>query len=257
MSEINEALADIPREDQTLEEFFGDKEQESPSDPPPENEPEGDKPAEGDDTQSESEDKPEEEEDEPFHKRWKVREEKLKTELREEFEQELEQVRNSVVPAPATDSETEVPDSFKRLYGDDPEAYKAFKSEIRRELEDEWAAKEQAQAEARQKEAEEAAYWQNWVKTELDTLEASGEKFDRNELTQVMLKYKPTTEDGNFDFQAGLEIYKALNPTEDTSAKSKARKQIADSITAPSKGEPAKRDFQTPETLRNVSWHSL
>jgi len=114
----------------------------------------------------------------------------------------------------------------------------------------------QKQEQERQQKIAETQKWDKWVGDELGKLEAEGKQFDRNELINTMLTYKPTNEDNNFDFQAGYKIYEALKGKVDP-ARSEARKQLADTATATSKGEKKAQDFQTPETLRGKSWNSL
>lgn len=256
MSTSPEFFADVQKEGKPIEEAFADKEVETPSESQPENEPKEETPVEGEDTQPKTEETPaDEDENSPFHKRWKSREENLRQELREEFETELEQIRAQIPPKPS--EPTNVPDSFKRLYGDDPEAFEAFRSEIRRELSEELSAKDAARAEEYRKQQAESEYWQGWVKEQLDGLESEHGSFDRNAFSEFMLSVKPTDEGNNLDFKTGFDLFQKLNAKEPDSAKSQARKQIADAVTAPSKGDPPKKDYMTSEELRNKSWNSL
>ena len=242
---IEEILADVKKEGSDP---FATLEKETPSDSPTENEPKDDKPGEGKDT-------PEDLKGFHQHPRWIERENEIKS-LREQQEQnarELAELREQN----SKKEPSEVPDWFRELYGDNEVAYRKYEEhekartdEIKvKVLEEQHQAQVQAQAETQK--------WNSWVEDEIGKLEKEGKQFDKNEFINTMLAYRPTDENNNFDFQAGYRIYEALKAKEIDPAKSQARKQLADTATATSKGEKKAQDFQTPETLRNKSWHSL
>lgn len=253
MEKLEDILADVKKEGDT--DPFNALEIETPSESPAENEPEVTVPAEGEDTPPEAK----AEENVPFHEhpRWKARERELE-ELREQREADARAIAELTERVRVPDNDNlEVPESFQRLYGNDPEAYKAYRShqeqlkeEIKQELiEADRQAREEAQATEK--------HWNQWVSDQLDSLAASGKTFDRNELVQTMLEYKPTTADGNFDFEAGYKIYEAVRGKTPDPAVSQARKQLASTVIATAKGDQTKPDYMTPAQLRNRSWSSL
>lgn len=262
MSEVEQALADVKPEGDTDPFAALDTEKETPSDSPAEKQPEDeeskDKPAEGE------EGKPDNtpDEDVPFHKhpRWIERETELKT-LRERDEQtarELEELKafKEEVSGKLSPSDTDIPDWFKELYGENGVAWKKYEAREReREIEIERniiARQTEAQAKAQ----EEAKRWNKWVDDEITKLQEEGKQFERNELIKTMLDYRPTDEQGNFDFKKGYEIYEALKRKEDP-AHSQARKQIADISTKSSKSDKESKGFLTTSDLRGKPWHSL
>lgn len=258
--ELKEILADVKTDGDTDPFGLITVAEESPSESLPENEPEGEEPVEGDlNTQPDPVD-PESDENSPFHKRWKAREENLKREMQEDFDRKLEEFRQSVqTEAPHSgEGNVEIPEWFQDAYGDNPNIWEKFnkyeqarKDEIKRELVQEQAAAIQAQQ-------AESAHWEGWVESEIDRLASEGKEFDRNELIQTILKYKPTNEENNFDFDAGFEIYQALHPTKQVNpAKSQARKQLADTATASAGGEKPVKDYMTSNDLRGRSFSTL
>ena len=106
------------------------------------------------------------------------------------------------------------------------------------------------QKELANQQADDAKHWQKWVVDETTKLKAEGLEFDENKLHKVISDYAPTDSDGNLDFKKGYDIYKALEGEPDT-AKSDARKELADTATATTtKGEPSKKDYQTSHSLK-------
>lgn len=262
MNDLNEILADIKHEDELNPFDALDTETNTSSESLTENEPEDEEPEPGISNAASDE---ESEENSPFHKRWKQREDKLKADMESDFQERFEEYKRSIdetiSPLREQDSSNEdVPESFQRLYGNDPVAYAAWREEQQR-LKQETVQETIAEIErVKHAEVEEKEYWQKWVDIELTKLEERGESFDRNALMKTMLDYRPTTDDNNLDFEAGLGIYKALNassPAPVDPAKSQARKQIADAATKATVSEPRKKDFLTPHDLRNKSWNSL
>lgn len=235
-------LANVPKEGADP---FADFEKDTQSDPPPEKEPETGEPAQGDST---------EEKPLPFHEhpRWKERETELK-ELREQRDADaraIAELKDRIKP-----SDVEIPEKFVKLYGDNPDAYKAYrefenerKELIKQELQQELEQKAQ-------KEQEQAAHWTKWVDEQIADLKAEGKTFDENELKKTMVDFKPTDGNGNLDFKAGFRIYEALH--KDDGARSRARKELADTTTRATPGEKKVKDYMTPNDLRHRSWGSL
>ena len=244
---IEEILADVKKEgSDPFEALEKETPTESPTGKEPKDDLEKEEPKEGDNTP---------EDNIPFHRhpRWIERENELNS-LKEQNEQtarelaELREMRKEP-------TDTKVPDWFAELYGNNEVAYRKYEEHEKARTEEIETKVIQRQEAERQKAITDSQKWDKWVSDELGKLEAEGKQFDRNELINTMLTYKPTNENNNFDFQAGYKIYEALKGKEIDPAKSQARKQLADMPT--SKGEKKVLDYQTPETLRGKSWNNL
>lgn len=202
----------------------------------------------------------EEEKDEnvPFHKhpRWIERENEL-SELRESNEttsRELEELK--AMKETQSKGDSEIPAWFSELYGENEKAWQKYNEHEQQrteEIETRILTKQQEEA---QKQVDETNKWNKWVDSEVDRLKEDGHTFDRNKLIKVMLDYSPTDANNNLDFEKGIKIYEAMEGEPDT-AKSDARKVLADTATTTTKGEPAKKDYMTQADLRNRSWGSL
>lgn len=139
----------------------------------------------------------------------------------------------------------------------DEEQYKQYlsyeagvKAQIKQEL------LQDQTAEAKAKVAEEEK-WTNWVEDSLDALEDKGLKFDRRELQSVALRFLPSDENGNIDFQRAYEIMTELKKTAPP-VQNTARKEIGSlSTTTKQSSEQKKPQFETQATLRNRSFDQL
>jgi hypothetical protein len=220
----------------------------------------------GEETQSESltEEKSEEviadtskeEEAVPFHKhpRWIERENEL--EMLRQRDAELEQQLAELTAARETQVDSQVPDWFSELYGDNLVAwqkYSAAEQARTAEIEQRILARQQ---EEQMKAQQEAEFYDKWINNEIAKLEDEGLKFDRNELLATMIEYSPTDSQNNLDFRKGFNIYSALQ-AKPNSEKSDARKQIADSTSVNNGGELPKKDYVTSVEARRMSWGSL
>lgn len=247
---INEVLADVKVEGLDP---FASLGEEIPSESPAEKGPVKAKPVEGDNTQIEKE--------MPFHQnpRWIERENELKT-LREKseiYEKELADLKQFKEQSSQKNSDTKIPEWFSTLYGDNAEAWEKYSEHSKNEREQMKREILEAQQQEVVKAQEQEKYWNNWVEGEMIKLETKGYKFDRNELAQVILKTKPTDNNGNLDFEAGYETYIARKGPAVNPQQSQARKQIADTVTKSSQGEPAKKDYKTSADLRNRKWGDI
>lgn len=249
MSTLDEIFADVKKEGTPLEDVLTESVPESQPEEEPEVETEVDQ------------SKATAEENIPFHKhpRWIERENELHSlkEREEEMARELAELKAFREESIQTREASEIPDWFVELYGENQVAWEKYSEHEERKTEElERRLLEKQEAE-RIKETQEVEKWDKWVDGELRKLEDEGITFDRNKLISTMLEYRPTDAQNNFDFRAGLKIYQALEGKPDT-AKSEARKQLADTATATSvKGEAPKKDYMTPNDLRNRSWMSL
>lgn len=247
MNELKEALADVKVEGtDPFAQFETETQPESLPEEQPEAEPVVEEPAAAT------------EENIPFHKhpRWIERENELRIlrERDEERARELEEIRSLTSKSQES---TNVPEWFKTLYGDNEVAWQQYSEHERERTEEIERRVLERQEREKIEKAQEAERWDKWVDAQLDTLEAEGHQFDRNKLMKTMLEFKPTDENNNFDFRAGLKIYQALERPE-PNVKSEARKQLADTATASSnKGEAPRKTYMTQADLRNKSWSNL
>ena len=197
----------------------------------------------------EAEEKPNEEEEEqvPFHKNprfKKLVDEKnnLKSTV-DEMQAKIDKLSEEKGSQPEV--EDEMPESWVEMYGDGDSAKKAWKLKQEERKADNQAILEKAIATVRQEEADKSAREkesQDYVSAQLEELETSGAKFDKNELFKVLDDFRPMTEDGMFDFKKGYEILK-LQKTKDP-AKINARKKLADDS---SKGsDKSDKGYKTP-----------
>ena len=252
MNEVNEALTDVEIEGKDA---FAGLGEETPTESSTEKEQKEQEPDQGKNTDDDL--------STPFHKhpRWIERENELKAlkerdEIREKEIADLKQFKEQTSQK-LSSSNTNIPEWFSTLYGDNPEAWKqysehdkAVREEMKREI---LEAQEQKVQEAQEQEK----YWNSWVDAEMGKLESKGYKFNRDELAQVMLKTRPTDDKGNLDFEAGYETYIARKGSPVNTQVSQIRKQVGDTVTKTSRGEPAKKDYLTSAELRNKSWGSL
>lgn len=176
---------------------------------------------------------------------------------RDKYEALLEQQATVKADAPQTQTSTAKPEWFKKYFGDDDEAWQGFQGMTS-------TAKEEAKREAlqeietKQTEAQETAKRANeWVEEQVSSLKETEGDFDRNALFKVMDKYRPTDDQGNLDFKAGLEILR-LQPAE-TKEKSQARRKLADKLNSSSgKTEPSTRSYVTRADLQRMGgWDSV
>jgi hypothetical protein len=148
--------------------------------------------------------------------------------------------------------ESSVPEWFKSIYGDSPEAYKLHqqhekdliqqaKVEALKEIE---ASKSQAQAE------EQAA--NQWLEDSITELQTQGLKFERNKLLKIALEYSPTDENGNLSMKKAYSIYEKLEAAEGND-KSEARKKLASIVTPDSSNvSEGKKDYLTAADIRKM-----
>lgn len=148
--------------------------------------------------------------------------------------------------------ESSIPEWFKSIYGDNPEAYRLHqqhekdiiqqaKVEALQEIE---ATKSNAQAE------EQAA--NQWLEDSITELQNQGLKFERNKLLKIALEYSPTDEQGNLSMKKAYSIYEKLEAAEGND-KSEARKKLASAV-APdtSNGSEGKKNYLTSADIRKM-----
>lgn len=141
---------------------------------------------------------------------------------------------------------------LRKLVGEDPELAKDWEAEkesIRQATIEAYEAKQQQVVEARDAESKR---WLNWVDTSVNSLKDSGKVFDENELKAIAVKYKPTDDLGNIDFNLAYEILmeKKSIEKEKEGEKSNARKRVAADTSSTTKGETPKKDYMTHADFR-------
>lgn len=251
---INEVLADVKVEGTDP---FADIVKETQVDSPTTIEPKVEEPK-TEEVKKEGEDTPKDE-NIPFHKhpRWIERENELQVlrKFKEEATPKLSEIDE--IKSRLPEEKVVVPEWFKTLYGDNEQAYKQYAEHHQNEVNEIEQNLIQRQEDQRQKATQEAQKWDKWVGDEIGKLRDEGKEFDENRLKKVMLDYSPTDSNNNLDFQKGYKIYEVLETKVDNTAKSEARKQLADMTVRSSKGEKEKKDYMTSNDLRNKSWANI
>ncbi len=174
----------------------------------------------------------------------------------EEQNARIAELTRLVETSTKVDTHVEIPDWFKGIYGDDVNAYQNYLMTERQSI-IEQAKREIITDQQRQVAEQEARVqrWNDYSTNSMDSLQAEGKSFDRNELMAFMLKWQPTDAQGNFDFNKGYELMSMTKPA--TQEKSKARKAIADISQTTNNTSERKRDFAVPGQFRNVSPYDL
>ncbi len=248
MSDAIEAI--FPSEDKLLGE---EQETETPSDPPTENNEETESPShQGEEApQAEGEKNTDEEENVPFHKHPRFKELiDERNDLRRQFDElrtTVDTVQQKIVPQ---NQDVKIPNWFQKLYGEDRDSWLEYQAERQQELDAVKQSIYTEQQEAQKKYEDSVKRWDNYTKQQIEVLEDEGKSFDKNELMKVVLDYKPTDEQGNFDFHKAYEILEIKKKSEENPAKSEARKKIAASTTSDNKGEPVQKDYMTAADFR-------
>ena len=194
----------------------------------------------------------------PFHKhpRWKELQEELRTkddrigELEKKFEEVSPRLKE------IEEKEQPIPSWFAESFGDNKELwgkYQSYDQERREEIKQEIYAD---QAKAQKEQTESVQKWNNWVEDQVSELAGEGLTFDRNELLNTMMEYKPTDEAGNLDFHKGYEILTKVKAAEvaEKSVKTDAKKKVASQTMEEGRGEGKPKDYMTPKDLRGKDW---
>lgn len=242
------------------------QENETPADPPAENKQEEASPSQaGENTLDESK--------LPFHKhpRWNAmrkENEELRNSLREisEWRQSAEN-RLSDVSSRVQPNSEHLPDWFVKAFGENPDAYEAWKGlekgmregikeELRQDIENQKA--QQIQQEK---------HYLEWVDESIGALEESvgvdlrskqNENL-RNEILKVAVDFQPTSLDEKgapyIDLKKAYEIHKRLKA--ENSEAMKAKKSLAGSTMSGASAEGSKKDFLTPSDTRRMSWSNF
>ncbi len=197
--------------------------------------------------------------DRPLHKDSRFKEVIVqRNSYRDKYEALLEQANAKETTKETSSNATSTkPEWFKKVFGDDEEVWSGFQS-MTSKAKDEAKKEALQEIEAKQTEAQDTQKRANdWVEEQVSSLKETAGDFDRNALFKVMEKYKPTDDEGNLDFKAGLEILKLQQPA--VKEKSTARRQLADKLnTTSGKTESSARDYKTSADLRKMGgWDSV
>lgn len=152
----------------------------------------------------------------------------------------------------STHSETSVPDWFKSIYGDSPEAYSVYQQHERELIQQ---AKVEALKEIETSKAQLAAEEQaanKWLEDSIADLQNQGLKFERNKLLKIAYDYSPTDENGNLSLKKAYSIYEKLEAVENAD-KTDARKKLA-SVVAPDNNSVGgeKKNYLTSDDIRKM-----
>lgn len=251
----NDILADIPTEGEPFGET-DEKETETPAASPVENKPEAAAPP------SEGVNTPDED-NLPFHKhpRWKEmheRNKRLESELNEfkTFRESATRDLESVKSAKDAKSEEVIPERAKRLFGENPEAYRLWKEEMedwktqaKREVYED-QQRVQAESQARLSQAN------SWIDQSLNTLREEGKEFDKNELFKVAKEFMPTDENGNLDLRRAYNIMERMKASE-ISKVTAAKKEVARNATPTPVADPPSKQFLTNKDLAHKDFRDL
>lgn len=158
----------------------------------------------------------------------------------------------------STQSESSVPQWFQSLYGDSPDAWKAYQThdlEVRQQIKSE-VLQELASKETQAKAEEQAA--NKWLDDSITELQNQGLKFERNKLLKIALDYSPTDEQGNLSMKKAFSIYEKLEAAEG-SDKSEARKKLASQVAPDSSNvSEGKKNYLTSDDIRKMGgWSGI
>lgn len=196
----------------------------------------------------------------PFHKHpaWLERKQQWDEKMAQKDReiQELREAVGRVAEAPTPQSDVVIPEWFKGIYGDDQNAWNSYQADRvseRERIKQELLAEQTAQLRAKE---EQVRRWEDYQNTSINRLRDEGKDFDRNELMDVMYKFRPTDEQGNFDFSKGYEILSSIKAAKHNPEKSKARKEIVD-MTPSKPSLDTKKDYATAEDFRGKSLYDI
>jgi hypothetical protein len=174
----------------------------------------------------------------PFHKHPRWQEMLNKNKELEEQLNEFKQGVSTQLEEIKTKPTEQIPESFRKLYGDDPVVWQTWKEYMASEKES-WKKDTLAEIKAEQesklkeekllkeKELEAQKYFENQFKE----IEAADGKIDRNAIVKILETYHPVEPNtGLYDVKAAYDIYKKLNKVD--LDKSNKRKSIADTTTS-------------------------
>lgn len=151
----------------------------------------------------------------------------------------------------------EVPEEFKYLFGDNPEAYEKFQklteAQASKLVEERLGKKEVEQSKASKAQAEAERVLEETMEEIAD--EAGGlTESQRNEIYKVAMEYRPVDEHGNIDLKKSHILWQKLTPQKE---KSTAKKEIAAKTTSNSAPGTTKSKVLTTKDLRNMTFGDL
>jgi len=199
------------------------------------------------------------EENIPFHKHPRWQEMLNKNKELEEQLNEFKQGVSAQLEEIKTKPTEQIPESFRKLYGDDPVIWKTWqeymagekenwKKDTLAEIKAEQEAKSKEEKLLKEKEQEAQQYFENQFKE----IEATDGKIDRNAIVKILETYHPVEPNtGLYDIKAAYDIYKKLNKADPD--KSNKRKSIADASTS-NGGSSSDQKPVAWDSIRNKSF---
>ena len=211
-----------------------------------------DKPEE--DSSDTSQDAKSEEEEVPFHEnpRFKklIEDRNTAREERDSLKEQMEAMDEKFDKIQTTQSSEDIPTEFQTLYGDNPKAWKAYKSfEDKREERILNKIREERSAETQKRKAEET-HWNKWVDSELSNMEDEGLSFKKNDLMKFTLDWMPTDAEGNIDFRKG---HKLMEMNKGSNSNVEAKKKVAAKSEGSTKAESGQKGYLTSDDIAGRS----
>lgn len=263
--DLDSAFGEEQEEDTSPDSPSGEQPEEDETDSSPEEEVQEEEPEEEPQPEEDEEDLDEEPEEEtpPFHQhpRWQ----EIYGELQDlrEFKEEVQENPEKVlsVGETPTDEPEEAPEWFKDIFGHDDDTWKKYREydkKQRKQIKQEVIQDIKKQQQEAQKQQEK---YDKWVKSEVSRLKSQHGDFDKNRLMKVALDYKPTDEEGNIDLDKAYDIMTKMKSSKPKKKKKKKttdkKKDIAAKTMDDTKGEGEKKDYMTPDDLKNKTMHEL
>lgn len=204
--DIKEILANIPNEGEENETLSDSPTDETVA-----------KPQEGDDEKNETVNTPE-----SYKERTSRRIQQLLRERNEEREK-IEALEQRINEMGQSNMDTNIPERFVKLYGDDPEIWNEYNA-MNQEQKEEWKAEVLHEINSANKNMqEEQERFVESYELQLDELEDSGRTFDRNKLMKFIVDRPIFRKDGQPDFETALDLMEAKKQSSNLNA----RKDIA------------------------------
>lgn len=245
--DLIDSLMNASRDGRPLD---SDEQDTNPASSQEENKEKEDPSHQGDEDESEEDDSnnTDDEKQLPFHEhpRFKklIQDKNSKDKLIQDLQEKVEKLSQQ------SQTQGEIPPEFVQLFGDDERAWNLFNGLLQKQT---GAVKQSILSEMQieqQKALKADQEAKDYVDDEIQRLKDGGHKFNTKELKGIMSKYKPTLDDGNLDFDAGLQLYNDLKEAKKDTKKIQAKKTIADMTNSDTSSETDIKDYFTPGCSR-------
>ena len=202
-----------------------------------------------------------EEKDVPFHKNPRFKEIiKERNTLRDTIktqDERLEKLETLVTDGQKDDAQSNAPDWFISVYGDNPKLWEQYRTHTAKEREgirDEIRDEIRAEQKSESKKVDDA---NSYINDAIQELRDEGLKFDKNALEKIALEYRPMDDDGNIDFRKAYEIL-SMQKGKKTKEKVDAKKKVASKTGVDRKSDNSKsKGYTTSEDIRNKGFGDL